>query len=320
MYTEARDRKDKALNNNNISERNGKMNMQDLKWGIEIETVKIERRKAAEAVQSVVGGRVAYEGGSYDCYSVTDLQGRKWKVVRDSSLSTVPSSLQSEVVSPVLTFEDIPQLQEVVRALRKAKAKCHSNCGIHIHVESAPFNAKKLANLAKMVYKNEELFIHALGINQSRLASYTRRMDEAFIRRIERRTPQTMNELNQALYGRMNRNPHHYDRERYHILNLHNAFYANTIEWRAANSVLHAGKVKSYIFLVLALAAKAINSKAASCKKKEFNPGSAKYDLRVVLLSLGFIGPKFKTARQHLLANMPGDAAWKNGRPQRAQA
>jgi hypothetical protein len=218
-------------------------------------------------------------------------------------------------VSPVLTFEDIPQLQEVVRALRKAKAKCHSCCGIHIHVESAPFNAKKLANLAKMVYKNEELFIHALGIHQSRLSSYTRRMDEGFIQRIERQKPQTMNELNCALYGRMNRRPQHYDNRRYHILNLHNAFYGNTIEWRAANSTLHAGKVKSYIYLVLALAAKAINSKAASSKKKDFNPRSAKYDFRVVLLSLGFIGDAFKNARKHLLANMPGDSAWKNGRP-----
>jgi hypothetical protein len=294
------------------------MNMQDLRWGIEIELIKIKRDIAAKAVQSVVGGTIAHEGGSYDCYSVTDLRGRKWKVVRDSSLSVVPESLQSEVVSPILKFEDIPQLQEIIRALRKAKAKCHSRCcGIHIHVESAPFNAKKLANLAKMVYKNEELFIHALGINESRLANYTRRMDENFIQRIDRQRPQTMDELNRALYGHLNTRPSHYQRERYHILNLHNAFYANTIEWRAANSTLHAGKVKSYIYLVLALAAKALNSKAASSRKKEFNPASAKYDMRVILLALGFIGDSFKTARKHLLANMPGDSAWKNGRPAR---
>lgn len=297
------------------------MNMQDLKWGIEIETVKIERRKAAEAVQSVVGGTIAHEGGMYDCYSVTDLRRRKWKVVRDSSLHTVPSHLQSEVVSPIMTFEDIPQLQEVVRALRTAKAKCHSSCcGIHLHVESAPFSAKKLANLAKMVYKNEELYIHAFGIKESRLAQYTRRMDENFIQRLDRQKPKTMDELNRALYGYHNTNPTHYQNERYHILNLHNAFYANTIEWRAANSTLHAGKIKSYILLVLALAAKALNSKSASSRKKEFNPTSAKYDFRVVLLSLGFIGSSFKTARKHLLANMPGDSAWKNGRPQRAEA
>jgi len=296
------------------------MNMQDLKWGIEVEVIRIERMNAAKAVQSVVGGTIAHEGGSYDCYSVTDLRGRKWKIVRDASLSVVPSHLQSEVVSPVLNFEDVPQLQEVIRALRKAKACCHSCCGIHVHVESAPFDAKKLVNLAKIVYKNEELFIHALGIQESRLAHYTKRMDEGFMRRIDREKPQTMQDLNRALYGHLNSNPTHYQNERYHILNLHNAFYANTVEFRAFESTLHSGKIKSYIFLALGLAAKALNSKSASSRKKEFNASSAKYDLRVVLLGLGFIGDAFKNVRKHLLANMPGDAAWKHGRPQRAEA
>lgn len=294
------------------------MNMQDLKWGIEIEVIRLERATAARVVHSVVGGTIIHEGGSYDCYSVVDNRGRKWKVVRDSSLTAAPDYLQAEVVSPVMTFEDIPLLQEVVRALRRAKAHSHSCCGIHIHVESAPFDAKRLANLAKIVYKNEELFIHALGIRESRLARYTRRMDENFIQRLESQKPKTMEELNRALYGRFNTCPSHYENERYHILNIHNAFYANTVEFRAFESTLHSGKIKSYIFLALALAAKALNSKSASSRKKEFNPTSAKYDMRVILLALGFIGDTFKTARKHLLANMPGDAAWKHGRPERA--
>jgi len=33
------------------------------------------------------------------------------------------------------------------------------------------------------------------------------------------------------------------------------------------------------------------------------------------LLHLGLIGDEFKTARLHLMKNMPGDAAFKNGRP-----
>ena len=62
---------------------------------------------------------------------------------------------------------------------------------------------------------------------------------------------------------------------------------------------------------MLALAAKAITARAASSRKREFNSESAKYDLRVLLLRLGMIGDEFKTARQHLMANMPGDAAFK---------
>jgi hypothetical protein len=89
---------------------------------------------------------------------------------------------------------------------------------------------------------------------------------------------------------------------------------------RAFESTLHSGKAKSYIQLVLGLAVKALNAKSTSAKKREFNPRSAKYDLRVFLLGIGFIGKEFKTARYHLLKNMPGSAAWKNGRPQQAMA
>jgi len=66
--------------------------------------------------------------------------------------------------------------------------------------------------------------------------------------------------------------------------------------------------------LVLALAANAISSKAASSKRREFDPATAKYDLRVVLLRLGLIGDEFKTARLHLTKKLAGSSAWKRGR------
>jgi hypothetical protein len=89
-----------------------------------------------------------------------------------------------------------------------------------------------------------------------------------------------------------------------------------TVEFRWFEATLHAGRVKAAIQFVLAIAAKALNSRGASSRKREFDPASAKYDFRVFLLHLGLIGDEFKTARQHLLSVMPGDAAWKNGRPQ----
>jgi hypothetical protein len=39
-----------------------------------------------------------------------------------------------------------------------------------------------------------------------------------------------------------------------------------------------------------------------------------KYTFRCWLLRLGLIGDEFKTARLHLLANLEGDTAWRNGR------
>lgn len=288
------------------------MDMRAIRFGIEIETIKRTREQTAAAIHSVVGGSIRHVGypASYDPWEVEDLRGRKWKVVADASLSSVPKHLQAEIVSPVLTYEDIPQLQEVIRAARRAGCKVDSRCGIHIHVDGAVFDTKKLLNLAKTFYKQEELILHALGIHADR-QRYCRRLSDDFIRRIEQRRPRTLRDLNRAWYGRENTAPQHYDSTRYATLNLHNLWYRNTVEMRAANSTLHAGKVKAYIQFVLALAAKAISARAASSRKREFNPESAKYDLRVLLLRLGMIGDEFKTARMHLMANMPGDAAFK---------
>jgi hypothetical protein len=301
----------------------GKMKMQELNFGIEIETVKITRQKAAEAIQSVVGGSVRHVGSPmcYDPWTVTDLRGRTWKVVSDASLTNVPGNLRAEVVSPVLKYDDIPQLQEVIRKLRAAGAKPTKQGGIHVHVDAAPFTAQKMSNLAKMVYKQEELLIHALGINSNRLNRYTRPTSENFIHELERRKPKTREELNRIWYGYYNSNPQHYDNTRYRILNLHSAFSGQTIEMRAFESTLHSGKIKGYVQLVLGLAVRALNAKSTSAKKREFNPRSAKYDFRVFLISsLKMNGPEFKTARYHLLKNMPGSAAWKNGRPVRQAA
>ncbi len=65
---------------------------------------------------------------------------------------------------------------------------------------------------------------------------------------------------------------------------------------------------------MLALAAKELNGRAASSRKREFRTESAKYDFRVFLLHLGLIGDEFKTARKHLIAALPGDSAFKRGR------
>lgn len=128
-------------------------------------------------------------------------------------------------------------------------------------------------------------------------------------------SPRTKDQLNRIWYGYHNRQPQHYDNSRYHGVNLHNVWYRGTVEFRWFEATLHAGRIKAYLQFCLAVAAKALNGRAASSRKRDFDPQSAKYDFRVFLLHLGLIGDEFKTARKHLMANMPGDAAFKNGRP-----
>ena len=291
--------------------------MQNLTFGIEIETIKQTREKVAHAIQTIVGGTVHHAGTTYDAWTVTDRNDRTWKVVTDSSLSA-DRMHQAEIVSPILKAEDIPELQRIIRAVRQAGAKVDKSCGIHIHIGADRFDARAVANLVKMVHKQEELIYAALKVNPDRKNAYAKPVDATFLHRIESHRPNRMEDLNVAWYGRRNLRPTHYDSSRYHGLNLHNIWYRGTVEFRLFNGTLHAGKIKAYIQLCLLMATKAIQSRSARSEKRRLNPATAKYDFRVFLLGLGMIGDEYKTARLHLLANFEGQSAWKNTRRQSA--
>ena len=78
---------------------------------------------------------------------------------------------------------------------------------------------------------------------------------------------------------------------------------------------LHAGEVKSYIQLCLAISNQALVQKSASRSRTQSS--NEKYTFRTWLLRLGMISKEFKTARQHLLKNLDGNIAWKD--PAQAQ-
>lgn len=289
--------------------------MRTLRFGIEIETIGQTRARVAAAIQSVVGGTVQHVGTPYcyDPYDVIAEDGRRWRVMADSSLSA-EKARQAEVVSPILRYEDIETLQEVIRAVRRAGARVDTSCGIHVHVDAARFDAKALRNLVKIVNKQERLIEHALGISDARRARWCRGVDADFLAKIEKDRPSSLEEMNRAWYGYHNNSPHHYDSTRYRGVNLHNVWFRGTVEYRWFESTLHAGKVKAYIQFALALSAKAINARASSSRRRDFNPDTAKYDFGVFLLLLDLIGDEFKTARLHLLALLNGSTAWKGER------
>ncbi|MCA9608165.1 MAG: amidoligase family protein, partial [Myxococcales bacterium] len=206
--------------------------MKTLRFGIEIETIGQTRHRVAQAIQSVVGGTITHVGapGCYDPYDVVAEDGRRWRVMADSSLSA-SFHRQAEVVSPILRYEDLGTLQQIVRAVRRAGAKVDSSCGIHIHVDGARFDAKAACNLIKLVNKQEQLIEHALGIDPNRRAYYARGVNQDFLRRIEQERPRSLDELNVAWYGHLNRRPIHYDRTRYRGVNLHNLWFRGTVEY-----------------------------------------------------------------------------------------
>lgn len=92
-------------------------------------------------------------------------------------------------------------------------------------------------------------------------------------------------------------------------IHIHIGLGEHTIEFRAFNGTLHAGEIKAYIQLCLAISAQALSTKAASSTRPVTD--NPKYTFRCWLLRLGFIGDEFSTAREHLLKKLPGNAAWR---------
>ena len=167
------------------------MIMKTLHFGIEMEMTGITRSRAASLMARFFGTESRHEGGAYDTYTARDEQGRKWKAMNDSSLipqkkvngniTDASSFYRTEVVSPILSYEDIPKLQELVRMLRKAGAFANKSCGIHIHVGAERFTAKTLRNLVNIMVSKEEMIYRALQINPSRESRYCRKTNSTFL-------------------------------------------------------------------------------------------------------------------------------------------
>lgn len=275
--------------------------MMDLRFGIEIETVGRTQEQLAQTIGEAIGGRVHRTGRGV---AVTMTDGREWLVVPDGSLSDRYHS--GEIVSPILTGADLEMLQTIVRAVRRSRARADRSTGIHIHVDGALFDARSAVNLIRLVARQEAIVEKALAIQPHRRAHYCQPVAQDLLDRIERTPPKSMRELQTLWYGHAHHTPTRYDRSRYNGLNLNSLFFRGTCEFRWFEGTLHAGEVKSYVQLVLAIASKALAAKSARAQRKSFKETSAKFDMRVFLHGLGMRGDEFATAREHLTKRLPG--------------
>ncbi|WP_294143861.1 amidoligase family protein [uncultured Clostridium sp.] len=296
--------------------------------GVEVEMNNIARDKAAKLAATHFGtGRYENTAGrnGYCTWSAWDADGREWKFQKDVSIAGCDSE-KCELVTPILTYADIEVLQELIRKLRHAGAKSDATrgCGVHIHIGANGHTPQTMRNLANIMASHENLIADALDLDRGRMHRYCRTVDPRFLEQVNKKKPKTMAALadiwyssNGANYGR----DHHYNDSRYHMLNYHATFTKGTIEFRLFQfdapadgklNGLHAGQLKSYIQLCLALSQMAKMVKSASAKPQQNeNP---KYAMRTWLLRLGFIGEEFKTARETLTKKLAGDTAFRNGR------
>ena len=296
--------------------------------GVEVEMNHITRSGAAKIAADYFGtGRcedTARRNG-YSTWSAWDASGREWKFQKDVSIAG-DDAHKCELVTPILTYSDIEILQELIRRLRKAGAKSDAtqSCGVHIHIGAKGHTPQSLRNLANIMASHESLLAEALNLDHYRMSRYCRTVDETFLQQVNKKKPTSMAAFADIWYTSQNASygrDHHYNDSRYHMLNYHATFTKGTIEFRlfqfdapadGKRNGLHAGQLKSYIQLCLALSQMAKDAKCASPKPQQHD--NPKYAMRTWLLRLGFVGEEFSTARDFLTRRLSGDAAFRNGR------
>jgi len=293
------------------------------RFGIEIEFTGITRQRAAGVAVEVLGGRLSGSGRS--C-TVIAPDGREWSFVYDGSVTPLKKVRGSvvnagddykvELVSPILTYrEDIDTLQELVRRLRKAGAFTKGSvCGCHIHLDGAAHTPKSVRNFINIVASKNDLFYKALQIEPDRMR-FCKKMDGYLVDKMNSRRPRTLEQIKSIWYeGYDESDNNRYHQSRYYFLNLHSFFTRHrTIELRGFNAgidgKLHAGVIRSYVVLALALNHQALTQRSASSKKPQTE--NEKFAMRVYLNRIGFIGDEFKNCREHLCCHLSGNSAWR---------
>lgn len=284
--------------------------MKNQKFGIEIEFTGITREAAATIVADFFGTAFLFEGGILKEREIADANQRIWRVVRDASIEASCEEEQCELVTPILYYQDLEVLLQLVQHLRKAGGKVNQSCGLHIHVDSMDFTPQAVVNLVTLIGSREQLLYQALGISQERMR-YCKRINEELIGMIQFNKPDRLEQIRELWYQEspyeLSRGKYH--STRYHGLNLHSMFTNQTIEFRLYNSTLEPEKVKAYIQFTLALCKQAKMQKRSSLKKT--TSPNKKYLFRCFLLRLGLSGDEFKECRRVMLEKLPGDSAWK---------
>lgn len=291
--------------------------IQKQNFGVEIEMTGITRAKAAQVMAEHFGTRSFYIGTYYDAYGAKDQAGRIWKTMSDGSIKTVYKvngnqvsanrDYSCEVVTPILKYNDIEDLQTIVRKLRQAGAITNSSCGIHVHVDGANHDASSLTRLVNFVCSRQDLFYEALGIEE-RASRWCRKLSPELFKAMQN-GEKTKSAMERVWYSPANDGysdgikHDHYNRTRYHGINLHAFFTKGTVEFRLFNGTLHAGKIKAYIQFCLAVSGWAIESddRIRFVKRQNMTTEQKRKLMHNVLVKrLGMTGDEFKTARLHL--------------------
>ena len=295
------------------------MLLKEQNYGVEIELVSITRQRASGIIARHFGTtnwHAAREYG-YDAWAAKDRKGRVWKCVKDASLNDRNGGC--EVVTPILQYEDMEDLQVIIRLLREAGAKADGSCGIHVHVDASKHTIDSLQRLMNFAIGRQDLFYEALAVSERRTERFCRKMNKNLFKAIQQDSERTTASLERLWYSPVNDgyrygiSHDHYNSTRYHGINLHAFFTKGTVEFRLFNGTTHAGRIKAYVQFCLAMSAWAIEGKSTSLHFRTIKNYTMEQKkalmLRVLKNRLGLKGWEFRTARLHLTAAFRTDGS-----------
>ncbi|MGN1367801.1 MAG: amidoligase family protein [Aristaeellaceae bacterium] len=296
--------------------------IQNQNFGVEIELTGISREVGAQVIADYFStSNIRHVGSAYGAVHALDRKGRTWKCMRDSSIrpqvkchgriENTNNDLRCEVVTPILQYEDLEDLQQIVRNLREKGAFANSSCGIHVHVDGINHTPESLTRLINFAVGRQDLFYEALEIGD-REDRWCKKINSDLLTAMKHDTVKTKESVERIWYSGANDgygsgiSHEHYNPTRYHGINLHAFFTKGTVEFRLFNGTTHAGKIKAYIQFCLAMSAWAINANGNIHFMKSTHYADkvqrGKLMLGVLKNRLGMRGKEFKTARYHLTA------------------
>ena len=302
--------------------------MKEQCFGVEIEMTGVTREEAAQALADYFRTTPRYYGHTYDSWTVQDPAGKKWKLMSDASIhpecqgedgylrldkdSAEGYPYKVEMVTPKLTYDELPRLQECMRRVKAIGAKVNGSCGIHVHVDASNHNRQSLKNLIGIMYSKEDILFKALQVNEARAARWCKKVREPMLKKarlLSADETQDLTLLEKVWYEGEVDKTDHYNWTRYYALNLHSVFYRGTVEWRCFNSTLDPVQAAAYVNLCLAISAQAIAQRSTIMQKTHSD--NELFTFRVWLVRLGLNGSEFKATRDCLLSHLSGDRAWR---------
>ena len=236
-----------------------------------------------------------------------DTKGRMWYAHVDSSVVDHGEGT-CEITTPIMTYDDIEDAQQILRDLREegALASSRYGCGLHIHIGA--FNTTdggvtqtgtSLRHLVNLIKSHEDILIQAINMTPSRYANgYASKLSNDFVRRLNESRPSTIDGV-KRIYNR-------YQATRYVMLNYESLDDNKTVEFRFFEfHKIHAGEFKAYVQFCMALChyAKVITRSSPS----PIDMSNPKYMMKNWLTNMGLVGDEFKTCRKMLTKRLRGD-------------